>query len=168
LDKNSHAQWDEIPGRCAFTAAGYHVMAPAQAPLAQPCVAHQAKFSDMTFEVQMNLLSGNGGGVLLRANTSASYYFRISSNGYYTLFACTGAGTACGKPLTSSFSAAIIQGLHQSNLIAVVASGKRIELYVNHQRVDSVNDSTSSSGQIGFVAEIGSEVVFSHARVWTA
>ncbi|HZT99213.1 MAG TPA: hypothetical protein VFA10_06105, partial [Ktedonobacteraceae bacterium] len=61
------------------------------------------------------------------------------------------------------------QGLKQSNLlIAVVARGKLIELYVNHERVGSINDGSSPSGQIGFVAEVGSEVVFSHARVWTA
>jgi hypothetical protein len=167
LDKNSHAQWDEIPGSCVFTAAGYHVIASAQATLAQPCVAHQAKFSDMTFEVQMNLLSGNGGGILLRAGTSASYYLRISSNGLYTLFVCTETGTSCNKVLTSNFSGQITQGLHQSNTIAVVARGSRIELYINYERVDSVTDSTSSSGQIGFVAEAGSEVVFSHVRVWT-
>jgi hypothetical protein len=135
--------------------------------LAQPCVAHQTKFSDMTFEVQMNLLSGNGGGILLRAGTSASYYLRISSNGLYTLFVCTETGTSCNKVLTSNFSGQITQGLHQSNTIAVVARGSRIELYINYERVDSVTDSTSSSGQIGFVAEAGSEVVFSHVRVWT-
>jgi hypothetical protein len=121
----------------------------------------------MTFEVQINLLSGNGGGILLRASTSGSYYFRISQNGYYTLSVCTETGTSCNKILTSRFSGAITQGLHQSNIIAVVARGSRIDLYVNYERVDSVTDGTSSSGQIGFVAEVGSEVVFSHVRVWT-
>jgi hypothetical protein len=69
--------------------------------------------------------------------------------------------------LLSSFSGQIKQGLHQSNVIAVVARGKLIELYVNDERVSSVTDGSSSSGQIGLVAEVGSEVVFSHARVWT-
>jgi len=167
LDRNSDAQWDEIPGSCTLTAAGYHVRSSAPATLAQACLARKTNFSDMTFEVQMNLLNGNGGGLLLRATDSASYYFRISPDRYYTLFVCAGAGTFCNKVLVRDFSSQISQGLQQSNLIAVVARGNRIELYVNHKRIDSVNDGTSSAGQIGVVAEVGSEVVFSHARIWT-
>jgi eukaryotic-like serine/threonine-protein kinase len=168
LDKNSQVQWDETPGSCVFTAAGYHVIGSSQATLAQICLARKTNFTDMAFEVQMSLLGGDAGGILLRATTSASYYFRISSTGYYTLFLCAATGTLCNKPLLSSFSGQIKQGLHQSNVIAVAARGNLIELYVNDERISSINDGSSSSGQIGLVAEVGSEVVFSHARVWTA
>jgi len=46
-------------------------------------------------------------------------------------------------------------------------------LYVNHQLIDKVTDSTYTSGRIGFDADTlatnghPTEVVFSNAKVWT-
>ena len=60
-------------------------------------------------------------------------------------------------------------GLNQSNLIAAVASGSTIDLYVNLHHIDSVSDSTYTSGQIGVVAfSTGdpTEVAFNNAKVW--
>jgi len=56
------------------------------------------------------------------------------------------------------------------NLIAVVAKGNSITLYVNGQNIGSVSDSTYSQGEIGVAADDVSnptEVVFSNAKVWT-
>jgi hypothetical protein len=116
----------------------------------------------------MQVLSGSGGGLLVRASDSASYYFRLSPDGHYTLSLCPAAGTFCTTILTSGFSGMMRQGLHQANLLAVVARGKRLELYVNDERIDGVNDSSSLHGQIGVVVEAGSQAIFSQARVWTA
>jgi hypothetical protein len=55
-------------------------------------------------------------------------------------------------------------------LLAVIANGNTITMYVNHQQVASVQDSTYSQGQVGVAAEDVSgptEVAFSNARVWT-
>jgi hypothetical protein len=168
LEKNSTVQWDQTPGSCVFTAAGYQVSSPAQATSAQVCMAAKPNFSDLIFEVQMQVLSGSGGGLLVRASDSASYYFRLSPDGHYTLSLCPAAGTFCTTILTSGFSGMMRQGLHQANLLAVVARGKRLELYVNDERIDGVNDSSSLHGQIGVVVEAGSQAIFSQARVWTA
>jgi len=54
-------------------------------------------------------------------------------------------------------------------LIAVVANGSHLDMYVNQQNIASVNDSTYSQGLVGFVAENDSgpsEAVFSNAKVW--
>jgi hypothetical protein len=71
-------------------------------------------------------------------------------------------------PTTSS--SAIHAGLNQPNLIAVVTIGNHFDLYVNQQKINSVNDSTLSSGQINIAAVAGNdltEVVYQDAKVWT-
>lgn len=69
--------------------------------------------------------------------------------------------------LTSGLLNVTVNGLGQSNTIAVVANGSTIDLYVNSQKVDSVNDSTFSQGYVGVAASTSTEAVFSNAVVWT-
>ena len=117
----------------------------------------------------MNIVKGGGGGILLRSTASTSYYLRINQNGTYALLLCGGAGTSCNKTLTggiSAYSSYIIRGQNKWNVLAIVAKGGQIYLYVNNTQIDFVNDSSSAHGQIGVVAEAGSEVVFRNARVW--
>ena len=130
------------------------------------CIAHNADFKSVAFEVQMTLLGGTEGGILLYAGGPTTYYFRISKDGNYALLACTGTETSCNRTLTSGFSSWITSGRGQSNLLAVVAKGDGIQLYVNNQRIDDINDATSLHGQIGVVADTYSEVVFRNAKVW--
>jgi len=54
-------------------------------------------------------------------------------------------------------------------VIAVVANNDILNLYINHQLVNTQQDSTFSSGQIAVVAEnenSPTEVVFRNAKVW--
>ncbi|GAC1686654.1 MAG: hypothetical protein PVS3B3_08080 [Ktedonobacteraceae bacterium] len=167
LNRNSVAQWDETGGSCAFATDGYHVTEQTQTTEPQVCAANHINYGDLTFQVQMNILKGSGGGILFRSAGSVAYYFRISQDRWYTLFACTGVKSACTISLSGAFSSWINSGLHQSNRIAVVAKGSRIGLWINAERIIDVNDSRASFGQIGVVAEANSEVVFSYAKVWT-
>ncbi len=116
----------------------------------------------------MNILKGNGGGILFRSSGSTAYYFRISQDRRYALFACTGVETSCTITLTSAISSWINNGQNQPNLIAIVVKGNRIELYINSELIDGVTNSRAIHGQIGVVADVNSEVVFSNAKVWTS
>ncbi len=72
--------------------------------------------------------------------------------------------------MTQGSSPAIKQGLNQTNLIAVVAQGTNIALYINHQLLGNVTDSTYSHGPVGLFAVVytqPTEVAFSNAKVWT-
>jgi D-aminopeptidase len=51
--------------------------------------------------------------------------------------------------LKSGFSAAIYTGLHNPNVLAVVAQGNMLNVYVNHQHLASVTDTTYIAGRIG-------------------
>jgi len=107
-------------------------------------------------------------GILFRFNGDkfAGYSFSIAPGGTYALSLLQG-DTA--KNLASGPSSAIKTGFYQTNLIAVMANGSRLYLYVNKQFVTSVSESTFHSGQIGVQATenaLPTEVVFQHAQVW--
>ncbi len=142
-------------------------------PNRPPVPASTIDFSNFTFEVQMRILKGDGGGIIFRAAKQVAdkfYDFVISPDGnYWTVRANVSSFQGLGQ---SGFSSAIKQGINQTNVIAVVAQGSSIDLYVNHRKVDSANDSTFSHGGVGFIAGINgngnpTEVVFSNAKVWT-
>jgi hypothetical protein len=73
--------------------------------------------------------------------------------------------------LTTGFSSAIHTGLNQSNLLAVVANGTKLDLYVNKQHLASVTDDTYSGGRIGTAVQSddgsASNAAFTHLMLWT-
>ncbi len=64
---------------------------------------------------------------------------------------------------------AIHTGLNASNVIAVVANGNTLDLYVNMQKIASVTDSTYNHGIIGLIADPTNnptELVYINAKGW--
>ncbi len=161
--------WDEN-ANCAFIFGTYHAIAP-DARYSDYCTANSTDFGNFTYEVQMTILKGDAGGVIFRVeNTNPNQYydFHINQDGMYSLVAVSGSG---GPSLKQGSSSAIEQGLNQTNLITVVAQGANITLYVNHQSLGSVTNSTYSHGLIGVYAVVytrPTEVAFSNAKVWTS
>ena len=172
LQSNSGNNWDvtNLPGGggCAFTGGAYHASMPQKGYIA-PCFAQATSFSNFTYQVQMIIVKGDQGGIAFRANSKngAFYYFHINQNGSYALETYSGYNSTA--VLKQGTSPAIKTGLNQTNLIAVVANGNSLVLYVNKQQIASVNDGTYSNGQIGVIAESTqnpTEVVFTNAEVW--
>jgi eukaryotic-like serine/threonine-protein kinase len=169
-DDSSGNDWDKGSKICTFIAGAYHVSATNTSHLVY-CFAEATNFSNFAYEVQMKISRGDVGGMIFRADSvnNAYYVFYVAQNGYYSLFAC---GKTC-KLLVSKFSPAISQGLNKINLLAVVAMGTTITLYVNHQQLAVVTDNTYNLGQIGLVASPYANtndptvVVYSNARVWS-
>lgn len=114
----------------------------------------------------MTIITGHSGGIIFRADgINSNYFFRIGQDGSYELDSYG----AQQQTLKSGTSSAINTGLNQSNLIAVVANGSTIDLYVNLHHIDSVSDGTYTSGQVGVAAYSTSgttEVTFNNAMVW--
>jgi hypothetical protein len=136
------------------------------------CLAGSTGLSDLAYEVRMTIHEGDGGGLVFRADGTNShfYYFRVCRDGSYALYLYTDVGGVHGQTLVSGITPAIHTGLNIPNMLAVVARGSSIDLYVNQQRIDSATTSAYSSGQIGLAAAYvtgPTEVVFSNARVWT-
>jgi len=172
LGDNSKGHGWDVNSNCAFTGGTYHAIAP-DANFADYCLAEATNNSDFVLEAQMQVVKGDGGGITFRVtstNPNNEYYqFIIGQDGSYDFYLVTGNSASNSKTLTSGSNSAITQGLNQTNLIAIVAKGNTIMLYVNHQPIDKVTDSTYTGGKIGFVAYPNTkptEVAFSDLKVW--
>ncbi len=155
-------------GGCNFTGGGYQISISTQS-LSYYCPAGASNFSDFAFEVEVRIISGDYAGIIFRVNDTnkAYYYFRIGSDGSYVLDNWNDNNLTI---LTSGTNSAITRGSNQSNLLAVVTNGNQIMLYVNHQSMGSVSDSTYSQGEIGVAVYDNTnptEAVFTSAKVWT-
>jgi hypothetical protein len=172
LSDNSQGYgWSEfspnsIGGACQFIGGAYHVRETKSGYL-NACFAEKSNFSNFAFEVQMRIIEGDCGGLLFRSqstNRQTFYHFEVCQDGTYAFFE-----SFSNTLREHSSSTAIHPGLNQSNVIAVVANNHTLDLYINRQKVDNINDSTSSQGEIGVVATYRAdptEVVFSSAKVW--
>jgi eukaryotic-like serine/threonine-protein kinase len=168
LSAQDEAGWDQFTyaggGGCAFSGGAYHSSMPQNNTVSQ-CLAENISVSDFSFQVQMTLLRGDGGGLIFRSDTKGDFYrLRIGSDGTYDLVSQV-AG------IVSSSSGAIIQGYNKSNTIKVIAQGNQISLYVNGQILCAIQDKASSGGRFGVFAvnfgSTGTEAVFSNAQVNT-
>lgn len=169
-NSSKSSQWDRTSD-CIFTGGAYHVVAPNPGYFI-PCYAKATNFSNFVYQVQMMIINGDCGAIILRANwrTDQIYYFRICRDGDYHFSLYVDNTGTNAKTLKSDSTSAIKTGLNESNLIAVVARGSIIELYINLQHIADVYSDAYSQGQIGVAAEAESnptEVAYSNAKVWT-
>jgi hypothetical protein len=170
-DNSKGYRWDEGPfrngGTCSFAGGSYHVGVSLQGYLLA-CDAEAVTFGNLAYEVQMSVLKGDRGGIFLRQVGTGGpyYYFSIKIDGTYELDRYNGTSSSV---LQRAISTSIIKGLDQPNLLAVVAQGSNIALYVNGHSILQSTDGTSSIGQIGVAADATdqpAEVTFINARVW--
>lgn len=174
LSDNSHGyNWHDSGdrlGTCAFTGGEYHVNA-LQPGSNHYCIA-SPNFSDFAYQVQMTIVKGFAGGIIFRDDDTGGnfYLFGIGQDGGYQLDSVNAGNFQILR--TRGSGTATNAGLNQSILLAVVAHGSTIEVYVNNKKIDSVNDGSYTQGQIGvFESDLHGNattaVVFSNAKVWT-
>lgn len=170
-DNSKGYRWDTglfaNGGICSFIGGSYHVGVLLQGHLLA-CNAEAITFGNLTYEVQMSILKGDRGGMFFRqvGTQGPYYYFSIKIDGSYELDSFNG---KTSRVLQRGSSAVVKRGLNQPNLLAVVAQGSSIDLYVNGQSILHITDSTTGSGLIGVAADATdqpAEVAFSNARVW--
>jgi hypothetical protein len=147
-------------------------VSPAKTNFFYVCAANTTNFNNFAFEVQMEITRGDCGGLIFRADSNSGklYFFYLCQDGSYHLYLYLDYSGNHTKDLAGGSSPAIKTGLGQSNVLAVVAQGNTMDLYVNKQKLASASDGTYSHGQIGLVGDSSSnptEVVFSNAKVWT-
>ncbi|GHO88630.1 serine/threonine protein kinase [Dictyobacter formicarum] len=168
-------------GACMFKDGTFHVTL---TPSHKTFSACQAKYSrgsstllrarNFAFEVQMNILEGNCGGILFRgsfSNFNREYMFEVCQGGYYSLNYWVDTHSLDAKTAVSTtFSSAIHSGLNQLNTIAVVANGSTISMYANQQQLTSVIDTNSDEeGWFALLASVNTtagDVAYRNAKVW--
>ncbi len=172
-DNTFHNGWDEN-NSCGFNKGVYHVTTPDPRYFYE-CAANYTNFSDFAYEVKLDILKGDEGGMIFRADPANAkyYFFGITRDGYFSIFIYKAFNSSPSTLVPYTQSSAINQGLNQTNTIALVAKGHNITLYINQQQVLSTNDSTFNGGEIGCAASSygnannSTDVTFSNARVWT-
>jgi hypothetical protein len=173
-DNSKGYAWDasvHTDGTCAFSAGSYH-SSTAKTQFFYLCTAEATDFSNFAFEVQMKVLQGDCGGMVFRgdSNTGKMYFFEVCQDGSYLFSRYLDFTGNNVKDLAGGSSAAIMTGLNQTNVIAAVAQGSTLSIYVNKQKIASASDSTFSHGQIALFADSNShptEAAFNNAKVWT-
>jgi serine/threonine protein kinase len=156
-------------GTCTFSGGAYHII-----PFKGYWIfcGPSGSFSDFAFQVQMKIITGDTGGISFRiTNLNGGYEFYITPEGSYTLFSHhPDPRSPTSTTLLHGSSSAIRTGLNQSNLIAVLAQGNIITLYVNSRYIGRVVDNTYNRGYVGASASAffnPTEVLYSNAKVWT-
>jgi eukaryotic-like serine/threonine-protein kinase len=171
-DNSQGNNWDEVTivggGGCAFVQGAYESNMP-QKGYFSPCFARNTNLINFSYQVQMTIVRGDQGGISFRADAvnGTFYYFYINTNGSFGLEIFN--NYVLSGTLKQGSSPAIKTGLNQTNLIAVVANGDKLDLYVNMQLIASANDNTYSQGQIGVVAENinnPTDVLFRNAQIY--
>jgi hypothetical protein len=166
-----HATEGDV-GDCTFSNGVYLATAP-KPGFKVTCPSQSTTFSDFAFQIDIEILQGDCGGIFFRATPTSGmfYYFHVCRNGTYTFFRYDKLYVEPQQLVSNTYSTAINKG-DKTNTIAVVAQEDRLYLYVNGQQVAHVNDPLYSNGQIGVVAadDAGAseptKVVFSNAKVW--
>ncbi len=167
---NNWQTYQDSLSSCQFAGGAYHVTENLSGFFAD-CFS-DPYFSDFTYEVQMQIVHGDCGGIMFRGDATHSkfYYFRVCQDGSYTLFLYKDNKSADAQTLTRGSSLSIHTGLSKTNIIAVVANGSQLSLYANQNLIVNIINSSYTRGHVGVAAEdIGNqtEVVFSNAKVWT-
>jgi hypothetical protein len=169
-DSRSDNHWYEGAGKygtCRVETNGYHVIPTDH----HVCCRADISLDNIAVQVDMIIKRGNEGGLAFRWNNSAGFFFHLTSQGNYRLFALD-PRTEFYRYLRQSSqpSPAIRTGPNQSNRLAVLVQGANIQLYVNDRPLATIQSSRfSNQGGIALCArEFGNstEVVFNNIKVW--
>ena len=165
--------WNEIPtvsngGTCSFIANAYHATQ-SQSNRFYRCEALSTDYADFAFQVEATIQTGDEAGIVFRFNQALSkfYAFHISVDGAYRLDVDDANGFISN--LSNGQSSAMKGGHNQTNVLAVLAKGTSIYIFVNQQYVTSVTDSTYKQGAVGVMAQDDSSptnVAFTNAKLW--
>lgn len=172
--------WQSLPydqltdGFCLFQQGAYHASSnKTHVYTLCPASPQQQATSDMTFEIHMQILHGDCGGLLLRGDFQQGnfYYFDVCFDGHHYLATYKHFALLQQLPAQTSVLPAL-QNDSQANItMGVVAQGSLLTFFLNGQQVDQLTDSTYTSGQIAllcFAINNPTEIVFSNARLWTS
>jgi DnaJ-like protein/3-keto-disaccharide hydrolase len=164
IDNSKGYGWDET--KCRFAQGAYITSTSGGYSY---CLATNTDFSDFVYQVQVKITKGDCGGIIFRLSGSSYDFFLICQDQSYAFF-MHNTNTALLSAAASGTSPTIHRGLNQLNFIAIEAQGSSIKLYANHQLLKSVNDNTTTHGQIGVITDDlqghPTEVAFSNADVW--
>lgn len=184
LTANTTASWslsNNDEGQCFFADGAYRIRGIKTGGYMKLCLAAETYFNNFTYEVKMQVVMGDCGGLALRATFPLLYYFVICQDGNYRFVRYDRDQRTNRRILVAGVSSAIHRGLNSTNTLAVVANGDTFTLYSNHLLLYRGTDGAYFDGQIGLlvhtcsivyldprpdVCAVPVEVAFHDAKVW--
>jgi hypothetical protein len=158
---------------CAFQGNAYHLGISTSGE--RFCMGFRTAFHDLAFQAQIKIIKGEIGGLVFRVRPTSTTYptdfytWVIHTDGSYGFFVLNSEDSPSLRMLVTGTSSAIATGLNQMNTVTVIARGSHLYLYVNGQFINSIIDTTYTSGPIGFTGGSNSgpvDVAFSNVKVW--
>lgn len=168
------ANWDQN-GQCFFANDGYHIKQPASFPYFKGCREQGNSYLNFALTVNVNLFSGNSGGVFFRLGTNLlgnydGYLFEVDYQGRYKISQEQGATVT---PLHDWTPTSALQvGYHTHNVLALIVQGSTFLFYANGHFLTQVQSSYyNQAGTIGFLAtsvagSSDAEVVYRDVKVY--
>ncbi len=157
---------------CTFTGGAYHIHV-ASDHIYFACLNTAKNYSNFVFQVQMTILNGSAGGLLLRSSLLVieGYSFLSTNNGLYNTGVITNKIADGENILEFGRDATLQTGLKQPELLTVIARSNHFMFYINKQFISSFDDSTFSTGLISLIAvnpegRNDIDVAFNNAQLW--
>lgn len=165
-DNNS---WDEDT-YCRFSNNAYHVQQLQKGYFAY-CTTQANRFADFAIQVQMNLLRGEAGGFIFRANTVDSKYYvlLVNSTGFCYLYYYPNSHGQEAQEIASGTDSSIPSGVNHPMNIQLLAQGSQFNFYVNNTFIFTISDANLTTGTVGFIASAkntATEVTYTHVKIW--
>lgn len=157
---------------CRFCAGSYRVIIqPRPVSWMGYCLAMDTNFSDFVYQIEATLLRGKELGIVFRQTPQYGfYYFYIRCDGSWGLVVMNRI-TRERKLLDAGWSLSIKIELREPNVLAVVANGPDLDLYVNHEYLARVTDTSCPHGRLslGASSDDGNpcEASFNNVMLWT-
>ncbi len=167
-------QWEvsfDYYGSCGFAGGTYQVVSKVGGTF-EYCLARPTNYANFIYQVQMTIIKGDGGGLIIRADDKGNKFYRflVNQDGSYRFSVFDLMEDTVGTTLISSSNPVINTGQHTPNIIALVVHGNVFELYVNLHRIAIVGDYNYNQGAIGVFAAAEevplTAVIFQNAKVW--
>lgn len=176
------AQWDQN-NNCVFQSDGYHMTISTNifgSGLFKGCHEAGHSYQNMAVTVSMSILNGHSGGLFFRLSTIpqalgaySGYLFEVDNAGRYKISSSQNFSTGTGNNTLQDWttSPAIKSGNSVTNTLQVMANGNKLMFYVNGTFLVSLQDSSFTSGTLGFLATTNdkatkADVVYSNLKVY--
>jgi hypothetical protein len=158
---------------CGFVDGAYHIVAGVNQGTSCNPKAPKLILQNFTFQISLKAVQGDTLGVIFRQNQQAGtgYVFVLDvQTGALALVRFNGTNTNPQYLLFITNESTIMKiGRNQTNVLAVVANGGKLSVYLNGYMAAQITDTTYSTGQLGIFAsgnQSSADVEASNAIAW--
>lgn len=156
---------------CSFVNRAYQIaFIPGKYPIDGCALSNPSdlSFTNFTFQVQMKVVQGDGGGLAM-AWSSTGFYFSVTSTGNWKIDLLLQ-----NAPYTQTIASGTISGFLQGSPILLGGVGKnsqQIDLYINLLHIKTIDLAHPGSGRFALASGVtngrASEVSFNYMRFWS-